>query len=147
MPKLISATVLFTAFLVVLVYFFALKAIEDWQMQENYIVAEAGQLVDGSCKSRLWVIIHCNIAIENTQNGSKAESKFHYLFIDFNDDGYPINVLRAKDNPDILSTAVGQEKLLNRILTGAFFIAMIAFLLFRAFKMLFAGGKRQPQNA
>ena len=119
--------------LAALTYFVGKPLLSDWQMKDNYQVAQAGRLDDGSCKVKYGLFVLCDISIESQLPTETVSKTGYYFFVDFGGGDYSVRVIEDKPNPTNISAQFAQDKLINRLISfvvvfGLFFLGIIGAL-------------------
>jgi hypothetical protein len=97
--------------------------VRDFSLGENLLPAKRFHLVNGRCRSRL-VLYSCEIKASASSGGGAREMELKYMFADLPFAQYSVRLLEKISDPAVLTTDLGQQKLLNRAVT------LLALLLF-----------------
>jgi|SRR5262245_1583521 len=106
--------------------------VRDWRMGDAAAASDV-RVEEARCRSRFIVLQFCNVTL--TEDGTAAAKRtLWYVFI--GDAGSErVASLRSRSDPALLSTDLGQEKLLSRSATLALAIALLALCIGAALRV------------
>ncbi|RYJ00185.1 MAG: hypothetical protein EON47_14550 [Acetobacteraceae bacterium] len=105
---------------------------------QDYAVREGaapirGRIESGRCRSRWALFQDCEmvlIAASQMKGGAPLRQKVDYLFVEPHMGDYSVQVMADPDRPDWLTTDMGQDHLVNRMLTLAGFALGMLLIIF-----------------
>lgn len=115
--------------------------LRDFALGENLLPAKRFQFVSGRCSSRL-VLYSCEIKASALSGSAPHEMELNYVFADLPFAQHNVRLFEKKSDPMVLTTDLGQQKLLNRA------VSLLAFVLlcFSA-PIFYFGARRQSRLA
>lgn len=139
--------------LIVLTVFLAVSEapgiLRDWTINQNPVALDSGDIRDGKCETRKGFFTTCSAHLNYTYNGQSYDKDVEIMFVDIHDGDYDTNLVISGDQPDLATLSLGIEKLWNRIITLAVFVALLGgaciamiFLILRVWRV--RGRLRQP---
>lgn len=99
----------------------------DWQINQDPLTLEDWDLRDGECSSRRG-LTDCEADITYNFQGQSYEKHISLAFLDFSSSDYMVDVVIARDDPELATLSLGLDMLWNRL------------AVFAVFMLLFAGG-------
>ena len=114
------------AILAVLWTFLVPDLARDWRLRGDTEIARDVRIEEASCRAWLGFLAFCNIAVNETRDGSEAKTSFRYVFFGRQDQNQ-ISPLRGRTDPFLLSTDAGADRLWNRGLVAALLLAIPLF--------------------
>jgi len=106
--------------------FVAPPLVSDWQVRNNVRPALASEIDSGSCSSKLGFTI-CDVVLSAGKNPNVVRRSVHYVFFDVHSGNYSVQVVADPARPELLTTDLGLDKLINRtVVMGLFWLAMLA---------------------
>ncbi|WP_449394986.1 hypothetical protein [Devosia riboflavina] len=99
----------------------------DWQINQDPRTVEDWDLRDGECSSRRG-LTDCEADITYRVDGQSFEKHISLAFLDFSSSDYMVDVVIARDDPELATLSLGLDMLWNRL------------AVFGVFMLLFAGG-------
>lgn len=118
---------LFVACLVGLVVYTAPVLLSDWQVQGTAQPVADGRIQDGSCTTNI-VFAICDMTLQNATPAGLVSRGVNYVFIDFHLGDFQVQVMADPAHPDLLTTDLGLDRLLNRTFTLLAGIALFVSL-------------------
>lgn len=119
---------MFAAMLVLSAMFIAPTILTDFQVRGTAEPIETAQLVKGRCSSRVFVHL-CDLSLSLATKSRTVTRDVHYLFFDPHLGNYTVEALADLDQPELLTTDLGLDKLWNRVISLAVLWALLlAFL-------------------
>ena len=107
----------------------------DWRIGSDLVPAGSARLEAASCGTRVFVVKACEIRTTDPDRGART---FWYLFIERA--GEPeVALLRSRSDPDLLTTDLGQAKLVGRTLTLLAIVALLACCIYLSAQVLLQG--------
>lgn len=98
---------------------------QDWSLAEAARPSPQARLVSGSCRSRLWLLQACDVVVAARDKGQpEIRRSLTYHFVEPHMGDWTTVALLDPARPDMPTTQLGQDRLLNRSLTVA---GMLAF--------------------
>lgn len=120
-------------FAAVFFVFFAMDAVRDAsRMGATFVPAENMRLVDGSCKTRVFVLNACELKLQDARTGAKME-KNYFFFGTY--DARSIRIIRDSKDAAFVTTNLGQDRIWNRLLTT---LPLVLLFVFGGVTLLFA---------
>lgn len=99
----------------------------DWQINQDPLTLEDWDLRDGDCNSRRG-LTDCEADITYNFEGQSFEKHISLAFLDFSSGDYMVDVVIARDDPELATLSLGIDMLWNRL------------AVFAVFMLLFGGG-------
>ncbi|QND46666.1 hypothetical protein HB780_03155 (plasmid) [Rhizobium lusitanum] len=99
--------------------------LRDWTINQNPVTLDSGDIRDGKCTTRKGFFTTCSADLNYTYNGQSYDKNVEIMFVDIHDGDYDTNLVISADHPDLATLSLGIEKLWNRIITLAVFVALL----------------------
>lgn len=99
--------------------------LRDWTISQNPITLDSGDIRDGKCETRKGVFTTCSAHLNYTYNGQNYDKDVELMFVDLHSGDYEADLVISADHPDLATLGLGIEKLWNRIITLAAFVALL----------------------
>ncbi|WP_039974100.1 hypothetical protein [Rhizobium sp. AP16] len=99
--------------------------LRDWTINQNPVTLDSGDIRDGKCTTRKGFFTTCSADLNYTYNGQSYDKAVEIMFVDIHDGDYDTNLVISADHPDLATLSLGIEKLWNRIITLAVFVALL----------------------
>lgn len=110
----------------------------DYQIGRNpQVLADAD--ISGECETRKAVFTDCEVTIRDGGTTRKKE----FMFFSAGSGDYSVQAVASADNPDWVTLDLAIDKIGNRSIFAAFFIAVALLMLWGGAYVLFAGIPRQ----
>ena len=121
----------------------------DFQISQNPLVLESGDIQNGRCTTRKAIFTDCEARLVYSYNGKNYDTEVEVMFVDFHMGDYETGLVISADHPELATMSLGLDKLWNRIMTlsiltvllGGMGVGMI-FLTLRIWRV--KGQLRQP---
>lgn len=102
--------------------------LRDYQISQNPIVLENGDIRDGKCQTRKAIFTDCEARLVYTYDGKSYDSETHIFFVDMHSGDYETALVISADHPELATLTLGLEKLWNRIISFGLLFGLIGFL-------------------
>ena len=99
--------------------------LRDWTINQNPIMLDKGDIRDGKCSTRKGFFTNCSAHLNYTYKGQSYSKDVEIMFVDIHAGDYDANLVISRDHPDLATLSLGIEKLWNRIITLAVFVALL----------------------
>lgn len=131
-PKVIStprayfwATPIILAFAILLLVWEAPGVIRDFQISQNPLVLENGNVQDGRCTTRKAIFTNCEARLVYAYKGQNYDTSVDIMFIDFHSGDYETGLVISADHPELATMSLGLDMLWNRIVTLTVFVILL----------------------
>ena len=91
----------------------------DFQISQNPLVLESGDVQNGRCTTRKAIFTDCEARLVYTHNGHDYATEVEVMFVDFHMGDYETSLVISADHPELATISLGLDKLWNRIITLA----------------------------
>ncbi len=108
----------------------------DFQISQNPLPLEQGDVRDGRCTTRKAIFTDCEARLVYTYGGKSYDQDVRIMFVDFHVGDYETGLVISADHPELATMSLGLDKLWNRIITLA---AFAVFMLGLSLGMIFLG--------
>lgn len=108
----------------------------DFQISQNPLPLEQGDVRDGRCTTRKAIFTDCEARLVYTYGGKSYDQEVRIMFVDFHVGDYETGLVISADHPELATMSLGLDKLWNRIITLA---AFGVFMLGLSLGMIFLG--------
>lgn len=123
--------------------------LRDWKINQNPVVLDDGTISDGKCTTRKGFFTTCSAHLHYAYKGQTYDKDAEVMFVDLHAGDYETNLVISGDEPELATLSLGIEKLWNRIITLAAFVALLGgacvamiFLILRVWRV--RGQLRHP---
>ena len=116
---------MFAGFFVAMMVYTAPPLLSDWQIRNTAQPAEDGEMVKGSCSTKL-VLAICDVTLSNRTPGGVITRSVNFAFTDVHFGDYSAAVMADPAHPELVTTDLALDKLWNRTLT--FLVGVILML-------------------
>lgn len=121
----------------------------DFQISQNPLTLESGDVQNGRCTTRKAIFTDCEARLVYSYDGHNYDTEVEVMFVDFHVGDYQTGLVISADHPDLATISLGLDKLWNRVITltvltvllGGMGVGMI-FLTFRIWRV--KGQLHQP---
>ena len=93
----------------------------DFQISQNPLVLESGDVQNGRCTTRKAIFTDCEARLVYSYNGQSYDTEIEIMFVDFHTGDYETGLVISVDHPELATMSLGLDKLWNRITTLAAF--------------------------
>ncbi|WP_085782055.1 hypothetical protein [Rhizobium sp. NXC14] len=111
------ATPVIAALAVFIVTWQAPGVIRDFQISQNPLALENGDVQSGRCTTRKLFFTDCEARLVYNYDGRKYDTEAEVMFVDFHTGDYETGVVISADHPELATMSLGLDKLWNRIIT------------------------------
>jgi hypothetical protein len=111
-----------------LLYWQGPDLLRDYQISQNPLLLEEGEIRDGECNTRKAVFTDCEARLVYTYEGKSYDSEVHIFFVDAHSGDYETGLVISADHPELATISLGLDKLWNRIISFGALIALIGGL-------------------
>jgi hypothetical protein len=116
---------------------------QDWLIRDNARPAPHGRLVDTHCTEKLFIDL-CDLTLSaDVPGGGTIEREVHYLFANFSFEDLSARVLADPNEPTLLTTDLGLDRLVNRTVMMAAAAVLTVLGLLGGVKLALARGQRR----
>ena len=141
----LGALVLFGGFLVLLAVEVVPEIRDDFAVRETARPAPGARIVEGRCRSRLFLMQSCDITIAWRGKDGGGTRKLSYLFVEPHMGSWNAQPMADPQRPELVTTDLGLDRLWNRVGTaigGAVFaVALIVGVMIGARRTQSARGQ------
>lgn len=123
----------------------------DYQISQNPVVLQDGNINDGKCTTRKGVMTECEAKLSYSYEGRTYETETHFFFVDIHSGSYLTDLVISADHPELATLTLGLEKLWNRLISLAVVAGILAvlsvamiFLAFRVWRVRAALSRPAP---
>jgi len=121
----------------------------DFQISQNPLVLENGDVQNGRCTTRKAIFTDCEARLVYSYNGHNYDTEVEVMFVDFHVGDYKTGLVISADHPELATMSLGLDMLWNRVITltllfvilGGMSLGML-FLALRIWRV--RGQLRQP---
>lgn len=99
--------------------------LRDWTINQNPVTLDGGDIRDGKCETRKGFFTNCSARLTYAYKGQNYDKDVEIMFVDIHAGDYETNLVISADHPDLATLSLGIEKLWNRIITLAVFVALL----------------------
>lgn len=99
--------------------------LRDWTINQNPVVLDSGDIRDGKCSTQRGFFTTCSAHLNYTYNSQSYDKDVEIMFVDIHSGDYDTNLVISGDHPDLATLSLGIDKLWNRIITLAVFVALL----------------------
>lgn len=128
--------------------------VRDFQISQNPLVLEEGDVRNGRCKTRKALFTDCEARLVYSYNGRNYSTDVEVMFVDFHVGDYETGLVISADHPELATMTLALDKLWNRIITLTVFVALLGgmslamiFLGFRIWRVKGQLGQPAPLTA
>jgi hypothetical protein len=137
--------VLFGGFLTLLAVEVVPEIRDDFAVRETARPAPGARIVEGRCRSRLFLLQSCDITVAWRGKDGGGTRKLRYLFVEPHMGSWNAQPMADPQRPELATTDLGLERLWNRVGTaiggGVLAVALIVGLLIGARRVQSARGQ------
>lgn len=101
---------------------------KDWQISQNPVVVEDGDIQNGKCTTRKAVFTDCEARLVYTREGHQYQREVHLFFVDAHFGDYESGMVISADHPELATLTIGLDKLWNRIVSLVVLILIVALI-------------------
>ena len=98
----------------------------DWNIRDATAAADSARIEETRCRTWLGVLSFCHIAVADPAAGTEAQRTLRYAFIGRAGE-QPIQLQRSRSDPSLLTSDLGLERVLSRLITLVLFCAVPLF--------------------
>ncbi|MDR6817728.1 membrane protein YdbS with pleckstrin-like domain [Neorhizobium sp. 2083] len=113
------------ALAVFLIIWEAPGVLRDFQISQNPVFLEDGDVRDGRCTTRRMIFTDCEARLVYSYNGRKYDTEVEVMFVDFHMGDYETGLAISADHPELATITLGLDKLWNRIITLTLFSLLL----------------------
>lgn len=99
--------------------------IRDFQISQNPLALEDGDVQNGRCTTRKLFFADCSARLVYSYDGRNYDTEVAVMFVDFHTGDYETGVVISADNPELATISLGLDKLWNRIITLSIFVLLL----------------------
>lgn len=99
--------------------------LRDWTINQNPVVLDSGDIRDGKCSTRKGFFTSCSAHLNYAYKGQNYDKDVEIMFVDMHAGDYETDLVISADHPELATLSLGLEKLWNRIITLAVFVALL----------------------
>lgn len=119
------STPVILALAVFLIIWEAPGVLRDFQISQNPVFLEDGDVRDGRCTTRRVIFTDCEARLVYSYNGRKYDTEVEVMFVDFHMGDYETGLAISGDHPELATITLGLDKLWNRIITLSLFSLLL----------------------
>lgn len=110
----------------------------DWTISRNPVLVQDGNIENAKCTTRKAIFTDCEAHLSYVVDGTPYETEVSLMFVDFNTDGYTVNIVRSGDDPSLATMDIGIDKLWNRVILLA---VLLLFTIGGGFALFLQGAR------
>ncbi len=99
--------------------------LRDWTINQNPVRLDDGDISNGKCSTRKGFFTNCSAHLKYVYKGQSYEKDIEIMFVDAHAGDYETDLVISGDHPELATLSLGIEKLWNRIITLAAFVALL----------------------
>lgn len=99
--------------------------IRDFQISQNPLVLEDGDVQNGKCTTRKAVFTDCEARLVYSYGGRNYDTEVEVMFVDFHSGDYETGLVISADHPELATMSLGLDMLWNRIITLTLFVVLL----------------------
>src|ERR1044072_8122815 len=99
--------------------------IRDFQISQNPLVLENGDVQNGKCTTRKAVFTACEALLVYSYGGGNYDTEVEVMFVDFHSGDYETDLVISVDHPELATMSLGLDMLWNRIITLTVFVVLL----------------------
>ncbi|MBY4590185.1 MULTISPECIES: hypothetical protein [Rhizobium] len=99
--------------------------IRDFQISQNPLVLENGDVQNGKCTTRKAVFTDCEAHLVYSYGGRNYDTEVEVMFVDFHTGDYETDLVISVDHPELATMSLGLDMLWNRIITLTLFVVLL----------------------
>jgi hypothetical protein len=88
----------------------------DWTISRNPVLVQDGNIENAKCTTRKAIFTDCEALLSYVVDGAEYHTEVSLMFVDFNTDGYTVEIVRSGDDPSLATMDIGIDKLWNRVI-------------------------------
>ncbi len=119
------ATPIILAIAVFLFVWEAPGVIRDFQISQNPMTLENGDVRNGHCTTRKAIFTDCEARLVCSYKGQNYDTTVEIMFIDFHTGDYETGLVISADHPELATMSLGLDMLWNRIVTLCVFVVLL----------------------
>ncbi|MBA8879229.1 hypothetical protein [Phyllobacterium myrsinacearum] len=119
------ATPIILAITVFLFIWEAPGVIRDFQISQNPLTLENGEVQNGHCTTRRAIFTDCEARLVYAYKGQNYDTSVEIMFIDFHTGDYETGLVISADHPELATMSLGLDMLWNRIVTLSVFVVLL----------------------
>ncbi len=99
--------------------------LRDWTINQNPVMLDSGDIRDGKCETRKGFFTTCSAHLNYAYNGQNYDKDVEIMFVDAHTGDYETGLVISGEHPELATLSLGIDKLWNRIITLAVFVALL----------------------
>ena len=99
--------------------------IRDYQISQNPLVLENGDVQNGRCTTRKAIFTDCEARLVYNYGGRDYDTEVEVMFVDFHTGDYETGLVISADHPELATMSLGLDMLWNRIITLTVFVILL----------------------
>ncbi|CAO3413119.1 hypothetical protein [Azospirillum endophyticum] len=99
--------------------------VRDFQISQNPLVLENGDVRNGQCKTRKAIFTDCEAQLVYSYKGRSYSTDVEVMFVDFHVGDYETGLVISADHPELATMTLALDKLWNRIITLMVFVLLL----------------------
>lgn len=99
--------------------------VRDFQISQNPLVIEGGDVRNGQCKTRKAIFTDCKAQLVYRYEGRSFSTDVDVMFVDFHVGDYETGLVISADHPELATMTLALDKLWNRIITLRVFVLLL----------------------
>jgi len=99
--------------------------IRDFQISQNPLVLENGDVQNGRCTTRKAIFTDCEARLVYNYGGRDYDTEVEVMFVDFHTGDYETGLVISADHPELATMSLGLDMLWNRIITLTVFVILL----------------------
>jgi len=99
--------------------------VRDFQISQNPLVLDDGDVRNGRCKTRKAIFTDCEAQLVYRYNGRSYSTDVEVMFVDLHFGDYETGLVISADHPELATMTLALDKLWNRIITLTVFVLLL----------------------
>lgn len=99
--------------------------VRDFQISQNPLVLEDGDVQNGRCKTRKAIFTDCEARLVYSHGGRNYATDVEVMFVDLHFGDYETGLVISADHPELATLTLALDKLWNRIITLTVFVLLL----------------------
>lgn len=99
--------------------------VRDFQISQNPLVLEDGDVRNGQCKTRKAIFTDCKAQLVYRYEGRSYSTDVEVMFVDLHVGDYETGLVISADHPELATMTLALDKLWNRIITLTVFVLLL----------------------
>lgn len=104
-------------FFIALLFWQVPTLLQDYRISRSYDYTKSGEILDGDCRTKAFVMTDCSIDISYRVAGARHEKTIELMYLDLGGigDGFVTRIVHASDAPETVTIELAVNKIWNRV--------------------------------